>query len=394
MADLFNVLVFPAGGINAVELHDSLATSVTIQVFGATSIDTNCSFIFERYARDLPMIHDPTFLAAFNELIEKWRIDLILSTHDEVAAYLAEHQDRIKAKLVQPDARTTAICQDKQKTYDLFADCRFVPKTYPEARAVRYPAFAKPRMGAGGVGSMKIETPEQLALVRFEQCVVAEFLPGEEYTVDCLTDRNGVLVVVAPRSRDRLLGGVAVHCEERELTGDIAAMAAEINSRLRFRGLWYFQIKRDREGLFKLMEICARNAGGMCFTRATGRNLALMSVYVALGRDVEALKNPCRVVMDRTLVSRYRIDYDYDKVYTDFDDTVIVRGKVNLMMMMFLYQCRNAGIPVHLITKHAKAIEDTLGRFGISRELFADIIHLGLEDRKPSACSARKTSWS
>jgi len=210
---------------------------------------------------------------------------------------------------------------------------------------------------------------------------------GEEYTVDCLTDRHGSLTAVMPRSRQRLLAGITVRGKDETLTEEIRRIASCINEKLGFLGLWYFQIKKDVHGKFKLLEVSARCAGSMCLSRALGVNLPLLSVYAACGRSIEVIQNPYHVMADRTLLSRYRIDYIYDRVYMDLDDTLIIQDKVCLPVIRFVYQCRNCGIPVCLLTRHNDSHHDSdtecLSRHAVSTDLFEQIISLGAGEEKP-----------
>ena len=80
--------------------------------------------------------------------------------------------------------------------------------------------------------------------------------------------------------------------------------------------------------------------------------------------------------MDRAFISRFETDISYDTVYVDFDDTVTVRGKVNTVLMMFLYQARNAGKRIVLLTKHARDIAQSLDEYAVSPRLFDEIVHL------------------
>ena len=41
-----NVLVFPAGEVNSIELHDALSTCVNIELFGASSINRHGEYVF------------------------------------------------------------------------------------------------------------------------------------------------------------------------------------------------------------------------------------------------------------------------------------------------------------------------------------------------------------
>jgi predicted ATP-grasp superfamily ATP-dependent carboligase len=377
--DKINVLIFPAGEINSIELHSALSTCVNIELYGASSLDRHGEYVFKNYISGLPLISDLDFLNKFNSLLEENRIDIVFPTHDSVALFLANNQDQLKAKLICADKTTTEICRDKKKTYEILKDCDFIPQVFDTVDEL--PVFIKPSEGQGSVGAKLInsitELPQDLS-----SYVICEYLPGEEYTVDCLTDKNRVLKIVSPRSRKRMMAGVCVSGKTEILTDEIYNIADQINQRLNFKGLWWFQIKRDKNNKWKLLEISTRCAGTMCLTRARGINLPLLSVYVFLGYDVEAEANPVSIVLDRTLISRYQIDYNYNSVYFDFDDTLVVNNKVHLPAIKFLYQCKNENKRLVLITKHSQDIYKTLESFAISPILFNEIIHIKPHEEK------------
>ena len=383
-----NVLIFPAGEINSIELHDALATCVNINVFGASSIDRHGSYVFENYVSGLPMITDVDFFEQFNTLLSEKQIDVIFPTHDTVATFFADNADKIKAKLIVADKQTSAICRDKQKTYEALADCDFIPKTY--SKIEEYPVFIKPKEGQGAVGAKLLNSAKDIPDVDLNDYVICEYLSGDEYTVDCLTDKNGELRFVSPRSRQRLMAGVSVAGQLEELTDEIKNIAYQINERLSFLGLWWFQIKQDKNGKWKLLEVSTRCAGTMALTRARGVNLPLLSVYTAMGYDTDIQPNDYHVKMDSSLIRRYKIDYEYDTVYFDFDDTLIVRDKVNLKAIWFLYQCKNQGKKIILLTKHEKEIFESMEKYAISPILFDKVIHIKPEDNKALSIKPEK----
>lgn len=377
--DKINVLIFPAGEINSIELHDALCTCVNINLFGASSRERHGKYVFEDYTPGLPLIFDTDFFEKFNAYLDEKHIDVIFPTHDTVATFFADNQDKLHAKIVAADQRTSRICRDKALTYETFADCEFTPRIY--SNNYMFPVFAKPREGQGGVGARLVKTPAELP-VNISDFTVCEYLPGEECTVDCLTDKNGILLFASPRLRKRMMAGVCVSGENLPLSPEIEAIAKTINERLSFKGLWFFQLKKSANGEWRLMEVSTRCAGTMCLTRARGVNLPLLSVYVTMGYDVAIKPNEYSVSMDRTLISRYTLDFDYDTVYFDFDDTLIVRSKVNLKAIWFLYQCRNQGKRVKLLTKHEKEIYDSMAHYAINPNIFNEIIHIKPEDYK------------
>ena len=81
---IINVLIFPAGEVNSIELHDALSTCFNIRVFGASSIERHGGFVFENYISGLPFINDSGFIKAFNQIISDNHIDVVIPTHDTV----------------------------------------------------------------------------------------------------------------------------------------------------------------------------------------------------------------------------------------------------------------------------------------------------------------------
>jgi len=381
--DKINVLVFPAGEQNSIELHDALCSCVNINLFGASSVgrERHGSFVFENYIPNLPLITSEDFFEKFNECIKTNKINAVFPTHDTVALFFAENAEKIKTKIIGANKESALICRDKKRTYETFKGEDFLPAIYESIE--KFPVFIKPREGQGTVGAKHIKNKEDIPLnIDTKDFVICEYLPGEEYTVDCFTDRLGELKFVSCRSRDRLLAGISVAGEIKTTTEEIQNIAQTINKKLNFLGLWYFQIKKDSNGKFKLLEISARVAGTMCLTRARCVNFPLLSVYTAIGLDIEILPNNYSVKMDRALISRYKIDFEYENVYFDFDDTLIIRCKVNLNAIRFLYQCKNMNKRVILITKHIDDIYRSMEKYSIDKNLFSEIISIKEIEKK------------
>ena len=125
-----NVLIFPAGEINSIELHNALATCVNIKVFGASSIERHGSYVFENYIPNLPLISNDNFITIFNMVLRENNIDLIFPTHDTVAEYLSNHANELVAKIATSSSKTNEICRNKKLTFELFKNELFCPKIY------------------------------------------------------------------------------------------------------------------------------------------------------------------------------------------------------------------------------------------------------------------------
>lgn len=385
MAQPVNIAVFPSEGENAFELYRSLRYAPRFRVFGASSRPGHARFLFEDNQDDLPSLENAAFLPAFNRYLEQKHIDLVFPTHDSVAVYLAEHQAELEAALVGSNAETARLCRKKKLFYEAIGNTDFCPEIYPDASTIRaFPVFLKPDQGQGAQGCQLARTPDDIAraFARRKDLIISEYLPGEECTVDCFSDRHGELRFAGPRRRDVVKMGISFQSSSMAPDPEINRIAAWLNQRFHPRGLWFFQIKKAGSGRWKVLEISVRAAGSMGLYRQTGVNFAQLAAYDALGLDVEILHNDVSVRLSRCLQSRYALSLEYSHVYMDLDDTLLVRGRVNLTAMAFLYQCLNTGKTVTLLSRHEGDIVLYLREHCIDPGLFCHIIGLSAEESK------------
>ena len=385
MADIKNVLVFPAGTEIAFEINDALRYSKFVRLFGATSVPCHADFVFERCIEGLPFVDDPALIDALNAVIEEYNIDYIYPAHDSALLSLTLARDRLKAPVVTSPVETVEICRSKNRTYSFLEGADYLPAFYSSADEIpAFPVFVKPSVGQGSQGARKIEDRAHLDEVLAEgvEYTICEYLPGKEYTVDCFTDRHGVLKFINPRSRERIRAGIAVRSRNIPLTGEISAIAEDLNSRLSFNGAWFFQIKENAVGEFRLMEVAPRIAGTMGLSRNLGVNMPLLTLFNMWGYEVDVFSNGSKLLLDRAFISRFSSDISYSNVYVDFDDTLIIGGRVNSYLIMFLYQAKSNGKHIYLLTRHSTDIYTDLEKYHISAGLFDDIYHISKEGSK------------
>lgn len=366
------------------EIHLALKDVMNIRVVGASKREDHGRMLYANYYGDFPNIAEENFLEELNKLIEKESIDLILPTHDTILVYMARNLDKIRTRVAVPGLWQAEICRSKKKIYHLFREHAFNPKVFntPDDIAV-YPVYAKLDEGQGSKGAFVVHDRQQLEeLPDPDNYVIMELLPGEELTIDCFTNRHGEVLFMGPRNRKRVFDGVSVNSSSVELTPEIEAIGKIVSDTIGIRGAWYFQLKKDVEGRFKLLEASVKVAGNMNVFRGIGVNFPLLMVYDYLDYDVEVIPNDYRIEVDRALFSRYNVDLEYDTVYIDFDDTITKEGRVNQNVMMFLYHQKNKGRTLKLITKHAGNLDETLESLAIHKGLFDTIIHIPMEEEK------------
>ncbi|WP_277189313.1 ATP-grasp domain-containing protein [Caballeronia sp. BR00000012568055] len=372
-----HVLVFPAGTEIGLEIQHALKDCKEVRLFGAgQDIPNHGKFAYGEYHR-LPHIGDPNWLPALQDLCETLSIDYIIPAYDDVIVALSRVSDQLSAAVITSPREACEITRSKSQTYAALTGIVAVPHLYADAADVdRFPVFVKPDRGQGSFGARRIENREQLdaALADVPGSIICEFLPGEEYTVDCFSDRERGLLFAQARGRRRVRNGISVNSITQDIEG-VPALAAKIGARLGLRGAWFFQLKRAANGELTLLEVAPRIAGAMALHRVTGVNFPLMSIFEHERKPLGILVNPGEVEIDRALVNRYRHSISFATLYVDLDDTLILGDAVNTRLVALIFQCLNAGKRVNLITRHASDLNATLRRHRLSG-LFDRVIHL------------------
>jgi carbamoylphosphate synthase large subunit len=384
---MINVLIFPGGSEIGLEINNALKYSKFVKVFGGTSVCDHSDYVYSNLITNIPYLSEPTFLTTLNSILEKYDIDYLYPALDSVQMYLTEHEDEINATIITSPLQTVQICRSKSKTYDFFSEYDFVPKIFLNTEDIKnYPVFVKPSIGCGSIDAVRVDNGEELIAATWSKeidYVICEYLPGSEFTVDCFTDKDRNLRVVKTRNRSRIKAGISVHSQIQRTPPRIREIASIINTKLTFNGAWFFQLKETSDMEYKLLEISARIPGTMGLSRNCGINFPLLTLYNHLKYDVSIIDNEYDIRVDRAFISRYRISIEYETVYLDLDDTLILpNNTVNTCLMMFLYQLVNDGKKIIMLSKNGGDLRKKLETHHIPISLFKDIIQISQDKKK------------
>ncbi|MFI3211744.1 MAG: ATP-grasp domain-containing protein [Eubacteriales bacterium] len=382
-----NILIFPSGTEIAFEIFNALKDQKYYTIYGGTSADDHSKFVYKNLIIDIPFVTDKNFINKINEIIANYNIDYIYPAHDIAIEVFANIEDQINAKIVTSPKSTVLTLRSKLLTYEHLSKYSFIPKYYNNVNEIHeFPVFIKPQKGQGAQGTKKINTVEELEheLQSSSNLIICEYLGGTEYTVDCFTDKNGTLQTTIMRERARIKTGISVRANSLHTPKEVEDIAHIINSEFTFNGAWFFQLKLNSSGKYKLLEISPRIPGTMGCTRMKGINYPLLTLYNMQGYDVKISPNTYEVQLDRAFISRHKININYDTIYVDLDDTLIIKDQINYSLLTLLYQNKSKERKNILISRHAKNIKETLNKFAISENLFSEIIHI-LSDKKKSS---------
>jgi carbamoyl-phosphate synthase large subunit len=162
---------------------------------------------------------------------------------------------------------------------------------------------------------------------------------------------------------------------------EVVEMAHAIASRMELWGAWFFQVRRAPDGEWVLLEVGARVGGTMAVSRVRGVNLPWLSILEWEREPFQVLLNDVAVRTDRALLNRWVTDLEYATVFVDLDDTLVLEGLVNVELVRFLYQARNQGKRIVVVTRHAGDPVELLRSVRLS-ELPDEVVHLDREASK------------
>lgn len=379
--NMINVLVFPCGSEIAIEIYNCLHQQKNIQLFGASSVSDNGRFVFENYIGDIPYVADPLFIPTISAVVEKYNIDYIYPAMDVAITALKNSQDQLGCHVLSSPKDTVNILSRKSTTYNYFENIIRVPKIIT-GPVTEFPVFSKPDIGASSRNTLLVDNDLALQYARskYPDNLLLEYLPGPEYTVDCFNDSHGTLKFVSARQRSRIMNGISVGTELVK-DPEIDTIADLISNNLLLTGPWFFQLKKDRDDKYCLLEIADRFGGSSVLNRLHGVNFALLNIYKEYG-NVSVLTNDYAIEIGRGLDIKVKTNLDYQTVYIDFDDTVVVNNQVNTQCLEFLYRCVNKKCRIVLLTKHRGDIYQTLSHYKINHLLFDEIIQIDPMDHK------------
>lgn len=382
------ILVFPCGSETGLEIYRALRYSTHFDLIGASSVDDHGRFVYEEYVGSLPFHDHPDFASRIIEVIRVHGIDAIYPTMDAVAETLQDMAPRLGIRIIGSSPAATRTCASKTLTYDALDGLIPTPDRYSSLASVTvYPVFIKPDRGYGSRNASRADDAQSAAAIlgrhAHSNMLILEHLPGQEWTVDCFSDRHGSLLFHAPRGRDRISNGISVRTSpSSEFADQFANWATIINRQLRPRGAWFFQAKLDSHGEPRLLEVAARFAGSSALQRGLGVNLPLLSVFDAFEWPVSIIANNYSIELDRALENRFRIQQAYRHVYVDLDDCLLIKEQVNTTLVAFLYQAINNDCTITLLTRHTADLQQTLCKHRLET-IFDQIVHI--TDGKPKS---------
>jgi carbamoyl-phosphate synthase large subunit len=309
------ILVSGAGGAAAVGAIKSLRRAgFTGRIVAADAEPLSAGLYLADAFRVVPKASDPRFFGEITRLIAEERIDVILPTSGFDIYEFARRKPELESAgvvVAMSDLCAMNTCADKWEFYLKTHGAFPLPETsrVPD-RWQRFPCFVKPRFGKGSRDSYRCDTREELAFhaSRCPDPIVQDYLPGEEYTVDVLSDLSGTPLLAVPRLRLEIKDGIS---SKGRVVRDpeVEQLCLEIAAHVGLKGPTCMQLKRDGEGQPKFVEINPRIGGGSIFATLAGINIPKLLLDLIDGIGLAPIP-----VVKEIVVLRY-----YEEVVLDPD---------------------------------------------------------------------------
>jgi carbamoyl-phosphate synthase large subunit len=320
---LIHILMTGAGAPGAAGILHCLQQHPSFHIIAA---DANPNAVGRYLAKDfvtIPKAGDPAFIDAVLALCREKDIHIVLPLVTKELILLSQHSKAFElagAKLIISSTASLEIANDKGKLYQFlqwrgmalpdFRIVETIEQFTTAAKELGYPGKIicfKPSVSNGSRGFRIIsnkmdehhllfnEKPNAayisydnairiLSSKPFPELLISEYLPGEEYSVDCLA-KNGEAVLVVSRLRKKMINGISVEGEFIK-EDDIIKYCTQIIHELQLHGNIGIQVKRSVAGKFLLLEINPRVQGTISAALGTGVNLPVLAIKQELGLPI------------------------------------------------------------------------------------------------------------
>jgi len=184
------------------------------------------------------------------------------------------------------------ICHDKWKLYEFLESEGFnTPETFladKKTTSFPFPLIAKPRRGEGSKNLFILESYGDWDFYKKKcpQHVFQNRIEGQEFSVDCFFDQQGLPRLVVPRERLAVRGGEVMTSRINMDAGIIDRVEA-LGVKLGLKGPCTIQGLQDDKGKFYFTDVNLRFGSGYVHTISAGGDAPLMIYKELAGQELD-----------------------------------------------------------------------------------------------------------
>ena len=320
---VINILMTGGGAPGAAGILNCLRKESTFHIIVA---DANPGAVGRWLSQDfetIPPANDPAFINSVFSICKKKNIHILLPLVTRELIPLSKHLNEFEktgTKVIVSPTYSLEIANNKSRLYEFlqkqniavpsFKKVNTISEFTEAIRSLGYPeknVCFKPSVSNGSRGfriiSDKINELDLLlnfkpvntyidlenavrilSMGKFPELLVSEYLPGDEYSVDCLA-KNGEPVLIIPRLRKKMINGISV---EGEFVNDklLIGYCEEIIKALNLHGNIGIQVKKSDQDKYLILETNPRVQGTISAALGAGVNLPVLAVKQELNLPI------------------------------------------------------------------------------------------------------------
>jgi len=275
------ILLMTFGNESSIEFVKSLTKTNKHSLWGChyDTMNAGRAYLTAKRILQVPSPFDEPhkFLARVEEIVTEKSITDIVYTNCKMMKFVYDNWDDVPESIrcvsILPDRRSLEACLFKHVLYKKFPGMSPLVFSRNDADATNVRCFAKPFYGSSGQGTQELLGAPSQESPLWDTHVITEYLPGQEFTVDCVSDRHGRLKDYNVRIRERIRDGITAYGKSvADAKGTIESLVRKLAEELKLSHVWFAQFKFDAAGIPKLLEVNCRISGSFCITKAARKD--------------------------------------------------------------------------------------------------------------------------
>ncbi|MDR4491258.1 MAG: ATP-grasp domain-containing protein [Candidatus Nitrosocosmicus sp.] len=261
------------------------------KILSTDSNNLSAGFFLSDFYEVIPEAEADDYIEVLLNIIDKYSVEVLMPSSGYDIFPFSEHKSKLKKHGVYPvvsDRKILEICRDKIYTFNHLSKNFELPFTTLNPEEITsFPVIAKPRYGKGSRDVLQVNDKSELQFVssRYSNMIYQDYLPGDEYTIDVMSDFDGNPIIAVPRIRLQTKSGISTK-GKIVMEPQLIEESMKIVRKLRIIGPSCIQMKKDKHGNFRLVEINPRLGGGTIFTTLAGANFPKMIIDLVEGKSI------------------------------------------------------------------------------------------------------------
>lgn len=261
----------------------------------ATDVDPLAPALYHAHAHALvPRVHDPGYVPALRELVERHELALIVPLTDLDHGVLARARDRLGGAIVLlPEPEIVDALADKWLAHRLFEERgigsppTWLPDALPDE--LPFPVLVKARNGFGSRGIYRCADRRELEFFlgyTSHDSMVQACCSGEEFSIDVFCDLESRCLNAVPRTMIESKGGESI----KGMTirdPELIELGRHVAETLRLVGPATIQCFREPDGRHVVTDINPRFGGAFPLPTAAASRYPELALAIAAGERPE-----------------------------------------------------------------------------------------------------------